>query len=50
MLEKKVDLDLTIKGQTKPYVMTLRKYELSSGEKGPKVMNRWIVYTLTPKG
>lgn len=50
MVSKDYDLVLTIGGQPKNYVMTLRKYELSSGEKGPKVMNRWIVHGLTPKG
>jgi septal ring factor EnvC (AmiA/AmiB activator) len=50
MVSKDYDLVLTLGGQPKNYVMTLRKYELSSGEKVPKVMNRWIVHNLTPKG
>ena len=28
MKEKKIELDLTIDGQVRPYVMTLRKYEM----------------------
>ncbi len=31
VLSKDVDLNLTIGGQVKPYVMTLRKYELTGG-------------------
>ena len=50
MVSKDYDLVLTLGGQPKNYVMTLRKYEVSSGEKGPKVIHRWIVYSLTPKG
>jgi hypothetical protein len=47
-LSKDVDVDLTIKGQVKPYVMTLRKYELSGG-KGPRMVSRWVVQSITPK-
>lgn len=50
VLEKKVDLDLTIKGQTKPYVMTLRKYELKREAQGAqRVISRWVVQELEPK-
>jgi hypothetical protein len=48
MIEKKVEVDLTIGGQTQPYVMTLRKYELKR-ETGPKVTSRWVITSLQPK-
>ena len=43
-----MDLDLTIGGQVKPYVMTLRKYELTGGT-GPRMVARWVVQSLVPK-
>lgn len=49
MLSKDVDLNLTIGGQVKPYVMTLRKYELRGGT-GPRMVARWVVQSLVPKG
>ncbi|HXK09009.1 MAG TPA: hypothetical protein VMT70_05160 [Vicinamibacteria bacterium] len=49
ILSKTVDLDLTIGGQVKPYVMTLRKYELTGGT-GPRMVARWVVQSLVPKG
>jgi hypothetical protein len=47
--EKKIELDLTIDGQVKPYVMTVRKYEIKR-ESGPRVVSRWVVQELVPKG
>jgi hypothetical protein len=49
MKEKKIGLDLTIDGQVHPYVMTVRKYEMKR-ESGPRVVSRWVVQELTPKG
>jgi len=49
VLSKNVDLNLTIGGQVKPYVMTLRKYELTGGT-GPRMVARWVVESLVPKG
>jgi len=49
VLSKDVDLNLTIKGEVKPYVLTLRKYELTGGT-GPRMVSRWVVQSLTPKG
>jgi hypothetical protein len=49
VLSKDVDLNLTIGGQVKPYVMTLRKYELTGGT-GPRMISRWVVQSLHPKG
>lgn len=49
MVSKDVDLVLTIGGQPKDYVMGLRKYEMSSGDKGPRVGSRWVVHALGPK-
>jgi len=49
MLNKKIELALTIDGQPKDYVMNLRKYDLK-GDTGPRVVSRWIVSGLAPKG
>jgi len=49
VLSKDVDVNLTIGGQVKPYVMTLRKYELTGGT-GPRMVARWVVQSLVPKG
>lgn len=48
MKEKKIELDLTIDGQVRPYVMTVRKYEMKAGT-GPRVVSRWVVQELHPK-
>jgi hypothetical protein len=45
---KVVDVDITSKGQTRPYVMTLRRYNLKR-DQGPRVMSRWVVQDLKPK-
>jgi hypothetical protein len=50
MADKQVELDLTLKDEKpKPYVMLLRKYDLVRAA-GSKVMSRWIVYELAPRG
>ncbi len=49
MISKDVDVELTIGGEKKPYVMSLRKYELS-GNTGGRMVSRWVVQSLTPKG
>ena len=49
VVSKDVDLNLTIGGQAKPYVMTLRKYELT-GATGTRMVARWVVESLVPKG
>jgi hypothetical protein len=48
VLEKKIELDLTIDGQVQPYVMTVRKYEMKQGS-GPRVVSRWVVQELQPR-
>ncbi|MGE5125046.1 MAG: hypothetical protein ACM3PV_02055 [Betaproteobacteria bacterium] len=48
MISKDLDLELTINGEKKPYVMSLRKYELS-GNTGGRMVSRWVVQSLTPK-
>ena len=48
MITKDIDLNLTIGGQVKPYVMTLRKYDVS-GSTGGRMVSRWVVYSITPK-
>jgi hypothetical protein len=49
VLSKSVDVNLTIGGEVKPYLMTLRKYELTGGA-GPRMVSRWVVQSLVPKG
>ena len=49
VLSKSVDVNLTIGGEVKPYQMTLRKYELTGGA-GPRMVSRWVVQSLVPKG
>jgi hypothetical protein len=49
VLSKDVEVNLTIDGQVKPYVMTLRKYELTGGT-GGRMVARWVVQSLVPKG
>ena len=47
MKEKQIKLDLTIGGQTSPYVMTVRKYDMKR-ESGPRVVSRWVIQSLQP--
>jgi len=49
LLSKKIELALVIDGQPKDYLMTLSKYDLKN-ETGPRVVSRWIVSGLAPKG
>ena len=50
MVDKQVELDLTLKDEKpQPYVMLLRKYDLVRPA-GSKVMSRWVVYELNPRG
>ena len=48
VITKDVDLTMTVAGQAKPYVMTLRKYDVSGGT-GSRLVSRWVVFGLTPK-
>lgn len=48
-VEKRVDLAVTIEGQSQNYVMTLRRYQLEAGESAARMMSRWLVYDLTPQ-
>ena len=48
MVEKQLDLDLTIAGEVKPYSMTLRKYEMTGGT--GRMVSRWVIQQLKPKG
>jgi hypothetical protein len=45
---RQVDVEITSKGQARPYLMTLRRYNLKR-EQGPRVMSRWVVQDLKPK-
>src|SRR6266545_3751585 len=49
MVQKQVDLDLTVAGEAKAYTMVLRKYELSGGSV-PRMVSRWVVQDIKPKG
>lgn len=45
---KLVDVEITSKGQARPYLMTLRRYSLKR-DQGPRVMSRWVVQDLKPR-
>jgi len=49
MVQKQVDLDLTVAGAPKAYTMMLRKYELTGGT-GSRMVSRWVVQDIKPKG
>ena len=48
MQTKQVDLQLTVEGQTRDYVMTLRRYNLTA-ETVQRIISRWVVFKLEPK-
>lgn len=48
LVTKDVLLNLSIKGETKPYLMTLRKYEMQPSGTGQRLMSRWVVHGLKP--
>ena len=48
VITKDVELSMTVAGQAKTYVMTLRKYDVSGGA-GGRLVSRWVVFGLTPK-
>jgi hypothetical protein len=50
VISKTVDLDLTIDGQVQPYVMGLRRYKLESETPALRMVSRWVVQSLEPKG
>lgn len=45
---KRIAVDVTIEGQTQPYVMTLKRYEVKR-EAGPRVQSRWMIQSLQPR-
>jgi len=45
---KRIGVDITIEGQTQPYVITLKKYEVK--REGPRVVSRWMIQSLQPQG
>jgi hypothetical protein len=47
VVSKSVDVNLTIGGQVKPYVLTLRKYELQGGT--GRMVSRWVIQSVSPK-
>jgi hypothetical protein len=48
LITKEVLLDLNIKGETQPYVMTLVKYKLEPSGSGQRMQSRWVVRSLKP--
>jgi hypothetical protein len=48
MVTKNIDLALTIAGETKDYVMGLRKYDMQATGAG-RVVSRWVIHSLEPK-
>lgn len=48
VLSKKINVDVTVGGETKPYVMTIKRYELADAG-GKKLMSRWVVTGLDAK-
>lgn len=48
MVTKNIDLGLTIAGETKDYVMGLRKYDMQATGAG-RVVSRWVIHSLEPK-
>jgi hypothetical protein len=49
LASKTLDLALTIGGETSNHAMTLRKYDMSTGQQGPRLVNRWVIYSIQPK-
>ena len=50
MTSKTYDLELTVAGNVQSYVMGLRKYDLQPSGQAGRVMSRWVVHSLEPKG
>ena len=48
MVVKNLDLALTIAGETKDYVMGLRKYDMQATG-ASRVVSRWVIHSLEPK-
>ena len=49
IVSKDIEINLTIGGQVKPYMMVLHKYELQTDSGGPRMVSRWVVQSLVPK-
>jgi hypothetical protein len=45
---KKIVVDVTVAGQTHPYVMILKRYDVKRAAGGPRVVSRWMVQSLQP--
>jgi hypothetical protein len=50
VVSRDIDVDLTIAGAVKPHTMTLRRYDLKGAAGGARMMSRWVIQSLTPKG
>lgn len=48
MVTKNLDLALTIAGETKDYVMGLRKYDMQQATGASRVVSRWVIHSLEP--
>jgi hypothetical protein len=47
VVDKQLEMTLTIKGEPKGYVMKLRRYEAGE-EGGRRIISRWVVFDLQP--
>ena len=45
---KRIAVDVTIEGQSQPYVMTLKRYE-AEREEGRRIQSRWMIQSLHPQ-
>jgi hypothetical protein len=48
LVTKEVVLNLTTKGESKPYVMTLVQYKMQPSSTGQRMQSRWVVRSLKP--
>jgi len=48
VITRDVEINMTVAGQAKPYVMSLRRYDVA-GATGARLVSRWVVFGLTPK-
>jgi hypothetical protein len=46
LLQKDIELELTVAGTPAPYVMGLRKYEVKPASSSAKVLSRWVIVSL----
>jgi phage tail tape-measure protein len=47
LITKTAMVDIEAAGDVKSYAIQLRKYEVSPGGQGAKVMSRWLIQSIT---